>query len=154
MSIEDNKRQIQRFSDEVWNRGNLDAVDETYAADFTLHSAPPGLPATRDGLRMMITGFRAAFTDIVSTVDELIGEGDTVAWRWTFRGTHTGELMGIPASGARVVFAGISIDHFMNGRSVERRDFADMSALMQQLGAPSPATQTASTDAQHRDVKS
>lgn len=135
MSVEENERMIERFSDSVWNQGNLDAIDEVYGPDLAWHSAPPGLPATRDGLRMMIMGFRAAFSDTVSTVDQLVGEGDSVAWRWTFQGTHTGELMGIPGTGKRVTFAGVSIDRFADGRSVERRDYADMLGLLQQLGA-------------------
>jgi len=113
---------IERFNDAVWNQGNLDVIDEVIGPEFIWHSAPPGIPPTRDGLRMMIAGFRAAFSDAVSKVDEQIAEGDGVAWRWTFEGTHTGELMGIPGTGTRVTFAGVSIDRFGGGRSVERGD--------------------------------
>ncbi len=145
MSVKEHKRLIERFSDAVWNQGNLDAIDEVYASDLIWHSAPPGLPPTRDGLRMMISGFRAAFSDAVATVDQLVGEGGSVAWRWTFQGTHTGELMGIPGTGSRVTFAGVSIDRFAGGRSVERRDYADMLGLLQQLGAvPAQQAQEAS----------
>lgn len=139
MAAEDNKRLIERFNEAVWQRGDINVLDEIYSADLVWHSAPPGLASGRDGLRMMIAGFRAAFTDIVATVDQQIADGDTVAWRWTFEGAHSAELMGVPATGSRVVFAGVSIDRFADGRSVERRDFADMLGLLQQLGAiPAP----------------
>jgi steroid delta-isomerase-like uncharacterized protein len=142
MAIQEHKSLIERFNDAVWNQGNLDVIDEVIGPEFIWHSAPPGIPPTRDGLRMMIAGFRAAFSDAVSKVDEQIAEGDSVAWRWTFQGTHTGELMGIPGTGSRVTFAGVSIDRFGGGRSVERRDYADMLGLMQQLGAvPAPQVQ-------------
>lgn len=140
MAVEANKQAIERFNEAVWGRGDLDVVDEVYGSDLVWHSAPPGLAPTREGLRMMIAGFRAAFSDVVSRVDEQIAEGDMVTWRWTFEGTHSAELMGVPATGSRVLFAGVSIDRFADGRSVERRDFADMLGLLQQLGAaPAPA---------------
>lgn len=146
MADREHKDMIERFNDEAWARGNLDVIDHAIDPTFTWHSAPPGLPPTRDGLRMMIASFRAAFSDIVSTVEEQIGEGDRVAWRWLFQGTHTGELMGIPATGSRVTFAGVSIDRFEGGRSVERRDYADMLGLLQQLGAaPSPQAESVSS---------
>ena len=139
MSTDENKALIRRFNDEVWNKGNLAVVDEVFASDAVWHSAPPGLPPTREGLRQMITGFRAAFSDTRTTVDEQIADEDKVAWRWTFRGTHTGELMGIPPTGKQITFTGISVDRIAGGRCVERRDSADMLGLLQQLGAiPAP----------------
>ena len=140
MATEQSKALISRFNEEVWNKGNLAVIDEVFAGDCVWHSAPPGMPANRDGLRQMIAGFRGAFSEARSTVDEQIAEGDKVAWRWTFEGKHTGELMGIPPTGRRVTFTGVSIDRIVGGRSVERRDSADMLGLMQQLGAiPAPA---------------
>lgn len=92
---------------------------------------------------MMIAGFRSAFSDVEARVDEHIVEVDRLAWRWSFEGTHTSELMGVPATGGRVVFAGVSMDRFADdGKSVERWDFADMLGLLQQLGAaPQPQTE-------------
>ena len=143
MGVEAHKRLIDRFNEAVWQRGELDVIDEVYSPDLVWHSAPPGLAPGRDGLRMMIAGFRSAFSDIEARVDAQIAEADLVAWRWTFEGTHSSELMGVPATGGRVVFAGISIDRFAeDGKSVERRDFADMLGLLQQLGAvPLPRTE-------------
>lgn len=139
MSTQENKTLIGRFNDEVWNKGNLAVIDEVFADDAVWHSAPPGMPPTREGLRQMIIGFRGAFSDTRTTVDEQISEVDKVAWRWTFQGTHTGELMGIPPTGKQITFTGISIDRIVNGKSIERRDSADMLGLLQQLGAiPAP----------------
>ncbi len=135
MSTAANKSLIQRFNDEVWNRGNLTAIEELFAPDWVWHSAPPGVPAKREGLRGMIASFGAAFSGVRASVDEQIAEGDTVAWRWTFQGDHTGPFMGIPPTGRRIVLTGVSIDRIAGGKFVERRDSADMLGLMQQLGA-------------------
>ena len=135
LSTDAHKTLIRRFNDEVWNQGNLAVVDDTFAADCVWHSAPPGMPATREGLRQMIAGFRAAFADTRATVDDQIAEDDRVAWRWTFEGTHVGPLMGIPPTGKRITFTGTSIDRIVGGKVAERWDNADMLGLMQQLGA-------------------
>jgi len=87
----------------------------------------------------MTLPFRAAFSQPHTTIDDAIVEGDKVAWRWTFRGTHTGPLMGIPATGKAIAFTGITIDRVAGGKIVERWNQADFMGLMQQLGAiPAP----------------
>jgi predicted ester cyclase len=76
----------------------------------------------------------AAFPDGQYSMDDLIAEGDKVVLRWTFRGTHKGELMGIPATGEQVTMAGISIYHFANGMLAEIWENYDKFGLLQQLG--------------------
>ncbi|MBI4496514.1 MAG: ester cyclase [Chloroflexi bacterium] len=136
---EANKALVRRFNDEVWNKGNLAVVNEVFSSDWFWHSTPP-MPTNREGLRQMAAAFRGAFSDIRTTVDDQVAEGDKVAWRWTFQAKHTGEFMGIPPTGKQITFTGISIDHIADGRFVARWDSADMLGLMQQLGAvPAPA---------------
>ena len=135
---EENKALIHRFNDEVWNKGNLAIVEEVFASEWIWH-APPGMPSNREGLSQMAAGFRAAFSDIHTTVDDQIAEGDKVAWRWTFQAHHTGEFLGIPPTGQQITLTGISIDRIAGGKFVERWDSADMLGLLQQLGAiPAP----------------
>jgi predicted ester cyclase len=78
--------------------------------------------------------FRKAFPDGAETIEEQIGEGDRVATRTTYRGTHTGELMGIPPTGKEVVLTGMIINRLMNGKIRERRVLFDQFGLLQQLG--------------------
>jgi steroid delta-isomerase-like uncharacterized protein len=142
MSIEANKTLIRRFNDEVWDKGHLAVVEEVFASDWVWHSPPPGMPPNRESLRQMAAGFRAAFSDIHSTVDDQIAEADRVAWRWTFQASHTGEFMGIPPTSKQVRFTGTSVDRIADGKFVERWDSADMLGFLQQLGAipvPQPA---------------
>lgn len=134
MAIEENKALIRRFSDEVWNQGNLSVVDELFARNWIGHDLPPGLAPGREGLNQLIAAFRTAFTEFRTTVDDLVAERDKVAWRWTFQAQHTGEFMGIGATGKQVTLTGISIDRIADGKFVERWDSYDMLGLLQRLG--------------------
>jgi predicted ester cyclase len=84
--------------------------------------------------------FRAGYSDAQITVDDQIAEGDKVASRWTGRGTHDGELMGIAPTGKHVAVAGLTISRVENGRVVEEWTNWDTLGMLQQLGAiPAPA---------------
>ncbi len=131
---EQNKAVIRRLNKEVWNEGNVAVLDEVFAADFVDHTAPPGSTPGREGIKQLFTMFSAAFSDASATMNDLIAEGDKVAWRWTFRGTHIGPFMGIPATGKTITLTGITIDRFADGMIVERWNQADFMGLMQQLG--------------------
>ncbi|MBI5291407.1 MAG: ester cyclase [Chloroflexi bacterium] len=137
---EQNKAVIRRLIQGVWNEGNAAVLDEVFAADFVDRTALPGATPGREGLKQLFTMFSAAFSDASSTIDDLIAEGDKVAWRWTFRGTHIGPFMGIPATGKTITLTGITIDRIAGNAIVERWNQADFAGMMQQLGA---APQTA-----------
>jgi predicted ester cyclase len=102
MSAEENKAAVRRFAREVVNGGDFGAFEELVAPDFVAHSAPPGAPPTRETLRHLIEGFRAAFPDLETTEEDLVAEGDKVVYRGTIRGTHRGEFMGVPPTGKRI----------------------------------------------------
>ena len=82
---------------------------------------------------------RNAFPDGHLTLEDMVAEGDRVAARWTFQGTHRGQFMGIAATDKAVSISGIEIERFAGGRIVEHWEQADIMSLMQQLGAiPAP----------------
>jgi predicted ester cyclase len=78
---------------------------------------------------------RAAFPDLVLDVQDIVAEDDGIALRYTLRGRHDGELMGIPASGERVSSDGMVFARFQDARAVERWGVQDMLTLLQQIGA-------------------
>ena len=131
---EENRAIVQRFGEEVWNKGNLAAVDELVTLDFAGHG--PGRRVTRgpEELKKVVARMRAAFPDIRFTVEDEIAEGDRVVTRWTGQGTHQGEWRGIAATGKQVSFSGIAIRRIAGGRIAERWVNADYSALMRQIG--------------------
>jgi steroid delta-isomerase-like uncharacterized protein len=138
MSVDTNKALARRYNKEIDTDGNLALVDELFAANYVLHM--PGLPPIdREGYKQMIAMFRAAFPDLVVTTDAQVAEGDRVVNRWTTRGTHRGEFMGIPATGKMVMFTGMNILRFENGKITEHWGLFDMPGIIQQLRAvPTP----------------
>jgi steroid delta-isomerase-like uncharacterized protein len=141
MVTEEHKALVRRFVDEFWSGGNLAAADELMAADAVIHEPAVGTPA---GLKAFASEFRAAFPDWHATVEELIVEGDRVAERWTGRGTHRGELQGIPPTGKRVTVPGVVFYRITGGKIVEYRGTFDTLSLMRQLGVvPGPGSPTA-----------
>jgi steroid delta-isomerase-like uncharacterized protein len=134
MSAEENKALVSRFVEEFWNEGNEATADELMAVDAEIHM-PTGEMVDLDGLKGFAATFRGAFPDWHSTFEELVAEEDRVAERWTGRGTHLGELRGIPPTGKRVEAPGSVFYRIVGGKIVEFRGQLDMMSLMQQLGA-------------------
>ena len=132
MSAEDNKAPIRRFVEEVQSGNNIDLVDEICSPEFVNHSAPPGIPADREGIKIVTAMFRRAFPDSYFTVEDMVAEGDKVATRKTFHGTHGGEFMGIPPSGRSVSMGPIDIVRISGGRVVEHWSMGDTLGMMQQ----------------------
>lgn len=133
MSTEENKAVVRRFEQDVWNGRNPSLVDEFFAASHVFRAAGSP-PLDREGHRQMIADFQRAFPDGQDTTDDLIADGDKVAHRWTYRGTHTGEFQGIPPTGKRVTLTGISIWRVEEGKIVESWHELDTLGMMQQLG--------------------
>lgn len=132
-------KEVARRWFEIGNRKDPQTLDEILAADFVNHTPPPGIPGDREGYRRFYAMMCAGLPDFQITPEAMIAEGDTVATRWTVRGTHSGELMGAPPTGNRVEMRGITIDQVANGMVVAQWEVADNLTLMQQIGAlPSP----------------
>ena len=134
MSAEENKVLVRRFVEEFWNKGILSAADELMAADAEIHM-PTGETLGLDELKSFAATWRESFPDWHSTLEDLIVEGDRVAERWTGRGTHLGEVWGIPPTGKLVEVPGSVFYRIVGGKIVEFRGQFDMMGLMQQLGA-------------------
>ncbi|HEX9341629.1 MAG TPA: ester cyclase [Thermoplasmata archaeon] len=145
MGIEENKASVRMFYDEVWNRGNLSVVDKMTAENFVDHNPPPGATPGREGSKQTFQMIRAAFPDGLTTIDDIIAEGDKVVVRATMTGTHQGDFMGIPATGKPVKITGIDVMRFEQGQAVERWGEWDTAGLMQQLGVAPPPPQALET---------
>jgi steroid delta-isomerase-like uncharacterized protein len=137
MTVEHNKALIRRFYEEVWNKGNLDAAEEVFAADYVRHDLRPGNPlAGPAGQKKIAADFRAAFPDLHMTIDLMVAEGDFVVSRWTTEGAHTGAWGDVPPTGKRARFSGVNIFRLEHGKVVELWNHRDDLGVMQQLGAP------------------
>lgn len=134
MTAEENKAVIQRAYDELWNERNIDVVDELVTEDFLNHAAPPDRQRGRPGLKDVVRMFEVAFPDFRYEVEDVISEGEKVAVRDVFRGTHEGDFMGIPATGERVTMEAIHIYRLSEGKLAEHWVARDDLGMMQQLG--------------------
>jgi steroid delta-isomerase-like uncharacterized protein len=130
---EKNKALARKFFEEAWGKGNLAAVDEFIAADYVMYPIPPGLPPGPEGTKQAITTYRTAFPDLQATVDDIFAAGDRVAFRWSFRGTHLGDWLGIPPTGNHIAATGISVYRIAGGKVVENWTSIDLSPTEEEL---------------------
>jgi len=131
---EQNKAQIRRVIEEVYNRGDLGVVDELAASDLVIHASSQEIHG-REGAKQYVAALRAGFPDLHFTVQDQIAEGDKVVTRWTARGTHRGEFQNVPATGREIRLVGADIDRVIGGKVVECWAHVDELGLMRQLGA-------------------
>lgn len=138
---ERNKEIVRRFVQEVWNDGNLDVADEVLDANYIEHPSTPDAskkeePTGPDGMKRFVKMFRGAFPDINFTIEHMLAEGDKVAIHLVGRGTHLGELHGLPPSGKRIAVGGAAIHRIADDKIVETYQVVDRLSLREQLGAP------------------
>jgi len=134
---EENKAIIGRLA-ELWNTGNLAIADEIFDADLVNHNPNnPGV-INSESYKGYVPVIRTGFPDFHVAADDLVAEGEKVAFRWTIIATHQGELMGIPATGIQVVWTGITMARFADGKIVEMWWSEDMLGMLQQLGVIPP----------------
>jgi predicted ester cyclase len=138
MSEAQNKTIAERFNDDVWGTGDEAALEELFAPDFVDHGALPGQTPDREGHKQTLAEFRSAFPNLSVTTDDIIAEGEKVVSRWTARGTHQGELMGIAPTGKEMTFTGIEVLRIAESKVVERWAEGNDLEVMQQIGAIPP----------------
>jgi steroid delta-isomerase-like uncharacterized protein len=141
VSSEENKALIRRFIDAIDANDSDDwsLVDEFVAEDFIAHNPPaPGASLDREGLKQAAEIFRVA-TPGTHEVAMQVAEGDLVVSRIVGRGTHAGELMGIPPSNRQIETDGIVIHRVRDGKIVEYWSVVDVANILQQIGVlPGP----------------
>lgn len=127
---------VQQFYEAAWTRGDLDAGRALLADDLIDHDAMPfpGRAAGADGLLQVVAMIRSALPDLARRIDLQVVDGDLVATRFTDRGTHRGELLGITPTGRQVSVAGINIERVRDGRITEVWHVEDLAGLMRQVG--------------------
>jgi steroid delta-isomerase-like uncharacterized protein len=130
---------VRRFFSEVFNDGKTDAVEVFIHSDHRNHDPTAReVPAGPEGVRRLVELYRSAFPDIRFEHDEVITVGDKVAHRWTFTGTHRGEIMGVEPTGRSVMVQGIEMNRIADGKIAESWAISDALGLLEQLGAEPP----------------
>jgi predicted ester cyclase len=124
MSAEENKAVVRREQEELWNHtGEIGAAEELFAA------------WQAEAAKQMAANFRRGFPDVISTIEDLIAEGDKAVARWRSRATHQGDYMGIAPTGKEMEFTGISVYRIEGGKIAQSWNIEDQLGLMRQIGA-------------------
>ena len=130
-----NKELVADFIQDLFTRGDLDAVERYLDPEFVNHDVPfPGAPDGPEGMRRAADVFRRACPDWHSDVQLLVAEGDVVVERFVASGTHQGELMGVAPTGSSLVLEGMQIFRIRGDKIVERWGRLDEMGLARQLG--------------------
>ena len=136
---ENNKTIVKRVVDEHWNKKNAAIAAELFTENCSMHT-PDGTLKGLVGARSLLDAYATAFPDFHISIDELIAEGDKVAFRYAFKGTHKGKFGQVAASGKAVTASGIGIYQVIGGKVAEGRLEWDRASLQEQIGAVKPAT--------------
>lgn len=140
MSPDDNKAILRTYVETIFNQKQVDRADDLVAPDYLDHAALPGQAPGLEGAKQKWAMYLAGIPDLRVTIEEMVAEGDKVAVRRSYEGTHQGELLGIPATGKHLQLGGISIFRLAGGKIAEHWEQLDRLTLMQQLGViPAPA---------------
>lgn len=120
---------------EVLSEGNFDRFDDLYAKGYVNHGGPSGDLTGQGAFQGWMEQVYRGFSDFAATEEFSICEGDLVASRMTYTGTHDGEFMGIPATDTAVEITGNTINRVEDGKIVESWAETDFMSLLQQVGA-------------------
>ena len=136
MSVEENKANVRRLNEEVFNKGNLALVDELMAPDYVFHITPE--VKGPEGVKKYIADMRAAFPDLHITIEGMVAEGDMVAAQYTMRGTFKGKFGDIEPTGKQMTLPNVAFARFRGGKQVEVWPYLDSLTFYQQLGVTPP----------------
>ena len=136
--MNDNSIIVRRFVDLALNKDQIDSAGQFFWEDMVEQVPLPGQGPGLGGLKDVLHGMRAAFPDMHWTVEEQIAEGDKVATRFEWTGTHRGEFLGVPATGRAVTVWGVVIDRLEGGKIKDTRIIMDSLGLILQLGVFPP----------------
>jgi len=132
---EENKAVVRRLYERVWNLGELDVLDEVVSGDFVGHRSDRADDLGPEALRQSVITLCEAFPDGKFTIEDMVGEGDRVAVRYTVRATHKGRFRELAPTGNEIIVAGLALYRIAEGQIAERWEIMDQLSLMQQLRA-------------------
>jgi len=132
--IENDIKMYTATWDEIINNGKLDMFNETnFDKDITLVMSPENMVGN-ENVKAFYANYIKGFSNIEFTIVDVFGQGDKIVKHWNFKGKHTGDFFGIPATGKLVDLDGVTLVKMKDGKIAREQDFMDNMELMQQLG--------------------
>ncbi|MFG2025786.1 ester cyclase [Streptomyces sp. NPDC048825] len=134
MSHSDARRgRIEKEWAAAWGQGDVDALDALLSPAYLRHGGNPH-PQDLNAFKAAIVSTREAFPDLVTTIDDIVVEGDRAAIRWHSSGTHVNSFLGVPPTKRHVEVSGATFARFEGDRIVEEHVTWDPRALLSALG--------------------
>jgi len=132
--VEKNIKMYSETWDEIINTGNLDLInDKNFTEDVTLIMSPENIVGI-DGFKEYYSNFVTGFSDVEFTMVDVFGQGDKIVKHWRFKGKHSGDFFGMPATGKSVDVEGTTLVKMKEGKIAQEQDFMDNLIFMGQLG--------------------
>ena len=139
-NIQDNFKNDLALYERVWNKflsGDTSVVNENnFQKDVVVVTAQGDLVGL-EAIKNFYMNYLNGFSEIEFTILDAFGQGDRIVKHWNFKGIHTGEFFGIPATGNKLDLAGTTLVTMKDGKIAKDQDFFDMQSLMLQLKTPS-----------------
>ena len=137
--MDDPKKVMNRFVEELWNKRRLDVADAIFAKDCVTHQLRSGVPTDAvprgpQAMKEHVAGWIASFPDLHFSIEQMLGEGDRVVMHLLMEGTHQGAWLGIPASGKKVQIRMFTVHRIVEDKIVEDWVLVESLGLFQQLG--------------------
>jgi len=123
---------------EISSADAASVVRSAFREIFSGNEAPFGEHPGLHALRVAFPPMLRAFPDFSAELIQQIADGDRVASHWIFRGTHRGELYGIPPTAKSVEFQNLSICHVADGRILQYNSEIGWMTLLRQIGVWPP----------------
>jgi len=135
--VEKNIAMYTQTWDDIINQGNLDLINDTnFDNSITLVYSPENIVGI-DDFKAYYSNFVNGFSNVEFTMVDVFGQGDKIVKHWRFKGTHTGDFFGMPATNNNVDIDGVTLVEMKNGKIAKEQDFMDSIVFMQQLGIAS-----------------
>ncbi|PQJ77307.1 ester cyclase [Polaribacter glomeratus] len=132
--LNENLKMYETVWDDILNNREIDKINETnFDPDIKMISATENIVGIKD-FKAYYQNYLTGFSNIEFTIVDVFGQGDKIVKHWIFKGTHTGEFFGIPASGKDVDIDGVTLVKMKDGKIAQEQDFMDNLSFYQQLG--------------------
>lgn len=126
---------VKRYShvwDVVLNEGRVNILDTAYAEDVVLHTTPE--TKGKKNCIAFYSNYVTGFSNRQFIIRESFAQGNKITKYWQFKGKHTGNFFGIPATNKDIDVIGCTIATIVNGKITEEQDFFDNLEFFRQLG--------------------
>ncbi len=138
MSLEDSKNVLYRLFDEVLTQDKLNLIDELYREDYEfdapkLAGNTAAVQSGREAFKARVKAFRTAFPDVQYKIENIVTNGEIVATKFAFTGTHSGEFAGFPPTGKLSTVTGVHFTHLVDGKI--KKTWAGFTNIAEALGS-------------------